>query len=250
MEGQQAREFTGVWIPRHIIEDSRLKPVDRLIFAEIACFNECWQSNLVLAKRAGCSEATAKRSVSRLKSLGYIRQTSFDGRVRKLICLNDPPAQNDQADSANCTDPPAQNDPLDNNIENKEKTTNSAGAELASAVRDRAVDKSKAVKSQTERPDDEAVEYGKSELNNLFAYWHQQVGYPITNRLQANRFACSNLVKKHGIEAVQRFIDGVAIAHGDSYAPRIADFCGLQYKLHELIAWGKQKGARHATASF
>lgn len=118
----QNKEFTGVWIPRHILEDIRLKPVDRLVYAEIACFKECWQSNTTLAERSGTSEPTVKRSLKMLKDLGYIEHVSFDGRNRVLRALLDVPiAQNDTADSSkrasrvvNMTRQTAHSDPLDN----------------------------------------------------------------------------------------------------------------------------------------
>lgn len=96
----------------------------------------------------------------------------------------------------------------------------------------------------------EETTYGKPEINDLFAHWEEAVGYPISGRRQANRNACNNLIKKHGADAVRRFINGVAIAQTDQYAPRIADFCGLQADLSKLLAWGKQKGARYAVAQF
>lgn len=83
--------------------------------------------------------------------------------------------------------------------------------------------------------------YGKPEINELFEYWHEKTGLSITSQVQANRRACSNLFNKHGPDNLKRLIDGVAQAHGDQYAPRIANFIQLQSKSDELILWGKQK---------
>lgn len=125
---EQRKEFTGVWIPKHIIDDQRLKPAARLIYAEISCFNVCTMSNKTLGERAGCSESTAKRIVGELKSFGYLKQISFDGRIRKITSLKDlprVPGQNDQADSNKMTRQTGQNDPEDNSIENSiEKINN------------------------------------------------------------------------------------------------------------------------------
>lgn len=116
------REFTGVWIPKHIIEDKQLKPVDRLIYAEISCFDICTMTNKTLSDRAGCSEDTASRSVGRLKEKGYIQIVGFNGRVRKMQSQHITPPQNEEAASAKAPKLPPQNKAQDNNIENNKKT--------------------------------------------------------------------------------------------------------------------------------
>lgn len=80
------------------------------------------------------------------------------------------------------------------------------------------------------------------EIDGLFAYWQEVTGLEIVSRRQANRNAASNLIKKHTADGVRRLVQGVALAHGDRYAPRIADFTQLQAKQNELILWGKQQG--------
>lgn len=82
-------------------------------------------------------------------------------------------------------------------------------------------------------------------IDLLFDYWQEQIGYAITSKRQANRFACSNLIKKFGVEDVKRLVDGVLQAQGDRYGPKISDFSDLQSNLNKLLAWGrnhKQKG--------
>lgn len=83
--------------------------------------------------------------------------------------------------------------------------------------------------------------FGKPEINDLFDYWAQEVGYNIESRVKQNRAAASNLVKKHGKAKLQQLIRGVALTHSDQYAPRISDFSQLQQKVNELMVWGKQK---------
>lgn len=78
------------------------------------------------------------------------------------------------------------------------------------------------------------------EINELLEYWETTVGFAITGQKQKNRYACSNLIKSHGLEKAMRLVDGVAQAGADRYAPRIADFVQLQHKQNELIAWGKK----------
>lgn len=225
----QKKEFTGVWIPKHIIEDTRLKPVARLIYAEISCFEVCTMTNETLAERAGCSEATASRMVGALKELGYIKIIGFNGRIRKMTSLFDKqavPSQIDEAAYAKTTKLPTQIESQENNIDNKENTsiTNVMG----------------------ETPET----FGKSEINELFEYWEQTIGVKISSRVQPNRNACNNLLKKYGINGVKQLIVAVQASHNDKYAPRVSDFSSLQSKLNELLIWAKKKGTSHASAQF
>lgn len=81
--------------------------------------------------------------------------------------------------------------------------------------------------------------YGKPEINDMFNYWNEKVGYEITSRRQANRNACNNMYKKYGKEKLEQLIVGVSKAQEDRYAPRIGDFVELQGNLNKLLAWGK-----------
>lgn len=88
-----------------------------------------------------------------------------------------------------------------------------------------------------------APRYGNPEINDMFDFWENELGYKIESRLQPNRNACSNLLKKHGKGKVEQLIKGVVIAQQDKYAPRIADFADLQSKLNQLVLWGKNRAA-------
>jgi hypothetical protein len=85
--------------------------------------------------------------------------------------------------------------------------------------------------------------YGKPEINEMFDYWKETVGYPVTSRKQANRNACNNLYKKYGGKGLKQLIKGVTKAQDDRYAPRIGDFVDLQANLNKLMAWGKTQQA-------
>jgi hypothetical protein len=90
---------------------------------------------------------------------------------------------------------------------------------------------------------------GKPEINEIFDYWAEQVGYNIESRVKQNRFACSNLLKKHGSDKLKQLIRGVALAQNTQYAPRISDFSQLQQKTHDLVVWGKQKHGEEQEAT-
>lgn len=87
------------------------------------------------------------------------------------------------------------------------------------------------------------IKYGNEDINEMFDYWEKTVGYAITSKRQANRNACNNMIKKHGIKQLQKLVHGVALSHGDKYAPRISDYIELQNKLNQFIAWGRSKTA-------
>lgn len=88
MENQK-KEFTGVWIPREIIEDKSLSATDKIIYVEIASFRVCYMSNKVLGERAGCSEVTASVRVKNLIKKGYVKLIKFDGRRRFIKAIKD-----------------------------------------------------------------------------------------------------------------------------------------------------------------
>jgi len=82
---EQKKEFTGVWIPRSVVEDERLTWTDRACYAEISCYQKCFASNAFLAKRLGISESMVSKIVARLKQLEYLVDGGFNGRFRVLV---------------------------------------------------------------------------------------------------------------------------------------------------------------------
>ncbi|MFA6997228.1 MAG: hypothetical protein WC181_08260 [Defluviitoga sp.] len=86
---EQKKEFTGLFIPAHIIEDEDLTLSDMAIYSEIACFNICFKTNTSLGKRWKLKANTVSKIVSKLKKKGYVEELSFNGRQRKLRALRD-----------------------------------------------------------------------------------------------------------------------------------------------------------------
>jgi|GEM_PF-6532542 len=82
--------------------------------------------------------------------------------------------------------------------------------------------------------------YGNPEINKIFDFWHETIGYKVQGKKQANRNAAKNLIKKHSYEGVERLILGIAKANEDRFAPRIADFVELQSNYNKLLAWGNK----------
>lgn len=87
------------------------------------------------------------------------------------------------------------------------------------------------------------------EIDEMFEAWFNETGYAINGQRQKNRYACSNLLKKHGKETVLALIRGVARAQGVEFAPQISDFVALQSKQNALLLWGKDKNKPKATTS-
>ena len=122
---EQKKEFTGVWIPRAIVEDDRLNWVERACYAEIACYVKCFASNAFLCKRLDVSERTLQRIISHLKELEYIEQSGFDGRFRVLVACTTWRGRGDK----NGGSAPAEMAPIDNSIEKSKDIT--ADADLS-----------------------------------------------------------------------------------------------------------------------
>jgi len=90
---EQKKEFTGVWIPKHIIEDLELSMTDKIIYAEIACFKICFKSNEKLGERYNLKKNTISIIISRLIKKRYIYSNKKTGDYRQLIALKDEPNQ-------------------------------------------------------------------------------------------------------------------------------------------------------------
>lgn len=96
-------------------------------------------------------------------------------------------------------------------------------------------------------PDDENQKSDKKpneEINALFALWEKSVGKAIVSNVKKNRFACHNLVKRYGIEGMEKLIATVAVSTNDPYSPMIFDFVSLQAKQSALDVWIKKKKAQ------
>jgi hypothetical protein len=82
------RVFTGVWIPKAIYKNKEAKWIEKILFLEIHSFTsngkECYFSNEHISAFLGVSPRQVTRVITSLKVLGWISETSFDGRKRYL----------------------------------------------------------------------------------------------------------------------------------------------------------------------
>ena len=105
-----SKNFTGVWIPRAIYQDTRLTPTDKLILADIASLclegGDYFKSNDTIAAEVNVSVPSVSRSIKKLVKLGLIT-SQYDGRtrlikmIRALIKLIKQTNQNDKGTNQN-----------------------------------------------------------------------------------------------------------------------------------------------------
>jgi len=85
---EQAKRIPGVWIPMQVFFNKSLTGVDIFVWCMIDLLDttedNCFASNEYIAKKLGLKSHTVSNSISKLKKLGYIKQISFDGRIRRL----------------------------------------------------------------------------------------------------------------------------------------------------------------------
>lgn len=77
----------GLWIPVEI-EVLPLNLTEKVLLAEIVSLDragECFASNEHFSKLLGVRSDSVSRIISKLKKVGLVKQTGFDGRRRKLI---------------------------------------------------------------------------------------------------------------------------------------------------------------------
>ena len=85
--GEVVRQFKGIWIPADIWLSKELKPVDKILLADIDSFTgngkSFYKSNATIAKELGVSVSTAKRAIKTLLTLNYIH---ISGTTSKRVC--------------------------------------------------------------------------------------------------------------------------------------------------------------------
>ena len=214
-------------IPDVVLEDSSLSPTEILLFCRISKMGKCWASNAWFASKMNKSETWVSKSINSLIKKGYVEHVCFTGRFRVIRAIKD----------LNST----------SRVEQEfNGGLNKSSRQGRTRVQPESTDKNKEESSIAKAIGDTPETYGNPDINEMFEYWKDTVGYEISGRRQANRNACNNLIKKHTADGLRKLIQGVALAQSDKYAPQIADFEELQSKLSKLMAWGK-KNTRKVT---
>nr|DAP52302.1 MAG TPA: helix-turn-helix domain protein [Caudoviricetes sp.] len=125
------KQYTGVWIPKHIIECDELSPLEKICYGEIRSFEKCYASNAWFAKRLNIHENSAGRIIRHLIKLGFVEELGFNGRFRTIRALADDPTINRNVE-AESTEMLTIDKSIDNsNIKNKVNNIYVAPAEQA-----------------------------------------------------------------------------------------------------------------------
>ena len=216
----QEREDRFVILRFEVLQSKDLSPSEKLVYARSCGFKKYFESKEECAEILGVSKETVVKAKQKLVKLGYIRELTNTGRGKIYQSVYD-----------------------DN--ERVVKSTNQSGKKnLVRVVESTNIEERESkdrLNSVTVVTGETPATYGNPDINEMFDYWEQSVGYKIQARIKPNRNACKNLISKHGLEATKKLVDGAALAGKDKYAPRIADFADLQSKLNSLMAWGKGK---------
>ena len=137
---EQKKEFTGVWIPKHIIEDESLSMTDRMVYAEIACFEVCYKSNESLGERYKLKKNTISIIISKLIKKDYVKSNQKTGNYRRLSANRDKPNQRgcmikikeplSEKSKSLCD----KNHTIDNSIENKKDILSATADEIYNSM--------------------------------------------------------------------------------------------------------------------
>ncbi len=81
----------GVWIPSEIFFNHNLSSTEKLILGEVYNLSPkdgsgCYASNGYLSKLIGVSQGRLANTLTSLKKKGYLKQISWDGRIRRMNC--------------------------------------------------------------------------------------------------------------------------------------------------------------------
>lgn len=98
--------------------------------------------------------------------------------------------------------------------------------------------------------DPEARKVTTKELDGMFEYWSQEVGYSITSKVRQNREFAGKLLKEYERGELALMIKAAALASEDQYAPGVSNFIDLYRKWDALKLWGKKKGVNRVAAKF
>lgn len=223
-------------IPTQLLGDDRLQALDRELFGYIywmtkLALMKCVAGNKLLAELTHASQRGVANSLNRLEKQGYISRIYQDesNRVRVEIVCN-------LAFNTNVTSNDDTLHQMMKPLHEMMKHVTSNDEQNKNNIIRKYNKNSTKVLAKAEKPIKRSPE-----IDELFKYWLDTTGLAINSRIKQNRFACSNLLRKYGLDGVRRLIDGVAQAQNDKYAPRVADFSQLQAKLNELLLWGKQQ---------
>ena len=84
------KQIKGLWIPEKYLYAPDLSITEKHLVSYIFMLDQehnCYASNKYLGELMGISPGRVANMLTTLKKKGYIRQVSWDGRIRKLMCV-------------------------------------------------------------------------------------------------------------------------------------------------------------------
>lgn len=222
----------------------KLTPSERIVFGIIHRFagyklGECRLKPNKIAELAGVSRSTVYNATKHLVDLGMVRvirhQKSSGAFYRALEVV--------RADAE--TLPKLTGEEIERLetqvIDNGRAAMQAAPMIVATAQFEEGDVKPHATITPMENAAEFKPVYGDPDVNALLEFWLQEVGTPITSRVQANRRAAANLLRKHGAAGVQQAIKIAAQARFSEYAVTIANFVDLQAHWDRLHLWAEKR---------
>lgn len=203
------------------------------------------------------SASTVKRLLAELEKAGYIERKVVSkgrGNIRTVTTLYESSRlSRDQNTSVENTADENTSDvkgggivKTNRVITNKLKTNEENSSKELLATPDKSIENvSVSVLVEEKQP-----YYGNPEINEMFDYWEQVVGFRIKSKYKMNRYACSNLLKTYKKSGLMQLIVAIDAAHHDKFGPKLTDFLSLQERANDLIVWAKTKGTTNASAQF
>lgn len=224
------KEYTGVWMPKEVMECQELAAIDKLTFAEIASFDVCYASNEWIANRIGRSSTTASKSISRLIELGFVEPCGFNGRFRQVrVVKNCKPCRKRQG----------------------RLVKNDKAALSKTTSRDNSKDKSIDIVSNDTKAIEPVRTQRSLDIDQAFVIWQEVMGYPLQAG-KKERLSINSILSRKGmdLEKLRLLVRLVAESQSDRYKRfSIASFTDLLYKTNDLMAWAREKQAQQQSSS-
>ena len=233
----QKRQFTGIWIPRQVVEDERLDWIDRALYGEIQSYDDCFKTNESLGNRIGETERNVQKRIAHLKELGYVEQTHFDGRLRHLRACLPVRGRHVQPDTPDTSSGTPIDNSIDNNIELSK--TDVLPSELDSFEDDVSVEDDEEfvpTKTLKKRGLPKSLE---PEIQKMWALWPGDHGQWKINKTV--RSASEILLREKGMEKIANAVKFWLDNKKDPFCPDISTPYKLGEKWEGLVTYKRKK---------
>lgn len=245
---KEARRKRFVVIDENILADSRLSAGDKLVYARVVSFEECYyESAARTAEFLGVAAKTVFRALKKLVSLGLILEVNDEQRGKVYV---EAPSEMQtkalflaQKDGTKCpsggTKCPNDGTKCPTRIKNRIKENKDIIDSKESIT----------LSSDTEVQKD----YGNEDINDALELWEDATGFNYKSNAGERR-AIYNLLRRKDVQALGGFKPLVSMVKDASrmdnhFAPQIvrpSELGGKYSKFEKLINWANKKKANEA----